>query len=460
MSTGATASRMPGLVNLAVRSPAVLLPLLMVTIPLEFTKQYFPTELLEVGRLVMIVIIAAMLVGTLGGHAIRLPAGRLWIPPAIFLGFAGVSAVVTLSVPGLKTLSAALTYAVVGLAIFNWTRTTAGQERVWLFFAVSCIGLATIAIIQRITGLYIWNAPTSAGLARVNATFADPNILGRVLTCMIVAGVALVPAVAGRRTKVVMIAAILMSAASLPFTYSRQAWVIGGATIVLALLASRQRREALLLAAGAVAVFAGVTLLVPEVQARFGVLQQNLTGGPTHIFERPGLAFLNYLPLDSERHYLIAAGLQMFYDHPIFGIGFGGFHDAILGPYSGFILSGYTTSESHTSLVTILAELGLIGLVLAAWWAFEYVRLSIAGMRTDEARRAYILAPLIAVIVILLESQLNARLIDEPYLWVFLGLAWAAMAFDGAPEARASQPKGMTSSAATSQNSTARSFFQ
>jgi O-antigen ligase len=275
-----------------------------------------------------------------------------------------------------------------------------------------------------------------------------------------VAGVVLAPFVAGRRTRLVMLAAILMSAAALPLTYSRQAWVLGGMALVLAVATSRQRRQAVLVAGAAVAVFAAVTLLVPQVQARFGVLQQNLTGPPTHIFERPGLAFLNYLPLDSERHYLIAAGLQMFYDHPILGIGFGGFPKAILGPYQGFILSGYTTSESHTSLVTILAELGLAGLVLAAWWAVEYVRLSIAGVRRDDARRAYVLAPLLAVVVIFLESQLNARLIDEPYLWVFLGLAWAGLAFDFAPVARATQPIATTTSAATSQNSTARSFFQ
>jgi putative inorganic carbon (HCO3(-)) transporter len=446
--------------GILVRAPEVLLALLMLTIPLEFTELWFPNQLFQVGRLVMVGVILTLLVGAVwGGQAVRLPAWNLWVPPAAFIAYALVSALVTRSLPGLRTAGAALAYALVAVAIYNWTRTVPRQERVWFWLAVSCVGLAVIAIIQRITGGYIWNPPT-AGLARVNATFADPNVLGRVLTCMIVAGVALAPAIAGRRTRLVILAAILMSAAALPFTYSRQAWVIGGVALVLAVVASRRRRETLMVAGAAVAVFAAVTLLVPEVQSRFGVLQQNLTGPPTHIFERPGLAFLNYLPLDSERHYLIAAGLQMFYDHPIFGIGFGGFPNAILGPYSGFILSGYTTSESHTTLVTILAELGIAGLLLASWWAVEYVRVSIRGIRRNEARRAFILAPLIAVVVIFLESQLNARLVDEPYLWVFVGLAWAAMAFEDAPEARATQPTATTMSAATSQNSTARSFFQ
>ena len=442
------------------RAPVALIALLMLTIPLEFTELWFPNQLIQVGRIVMVAMILTLLAsGVWARQAVRLPVWSLWVPPAVFILYALVSALVTRSGAGLKTGGAALTYALVALAIYNWTRTRRMQDQAWLWFAISCIGLSLVAIVQRITGGYIWREPTS-GLARINATFADPNVLGRVLICMIVAGVALAPFVGGRRTRLVMIASILLSASALPFTYSRQAWVIGGLMLVLAVATSPRRREALMVAGAAMAVFAGITLVVPEVQARFGVLQHNLIGPPSHIFERPGLAFLNYLPLDSERHYLIAAGLQMFYDHPILGIGFGGFPNAILGPYQGFILSGYTTSESHTSLVTILAELGLVGLLLAAWWAVEYVRVSIGGVRRDEAQRAYILAPLFAVIIIFLESQLNARLIDEPYLWVFLGLAWAAMAFEGASAERAAQPSATTISAATSQNSTERSFFQ
>jgi putative inorganic carbon (hco3(-)) transporter len=257
-----------------------------------------------------------------------------------------------------------------------------------------------------------------------------------------------------------MAVAVLLSAASLPLTYSRQAWVIGGVAIVFAILVSPRLRHSAALAAAALAVFGAVTLLVPQVQSRFGLLQQNLTGPPTHVFESWGLAFLNYLPLDSERHYLIAAGLQMFYDHPIFGVGFGHFPQQIMGPYRGFIASGYTTYDSHTSIVTILAELGLVGFAIAAWWGFEYVRRSVTAIRGSRPVRPYVVAALLAVGVIFLESQLNGRLIDEPYLWIFLGLAWSAIALAAASEGRASQPIATTRSAATIQNSAARSFFQ
>lgn len=448
-----------GLVTLAREAPAWLLPLLMLTIPLEFTKQYLPTHLIEASRIVMVIIVVALGILWLAHQEVRVPALGLWLAPALFIAYAGVSAVLTRSTPGLKTFAAMGAYALVALAVFNWTRSASWQERIWLWFAVSCIGVSIITIFQRITNLYIWNPPT-AGIERYNATFYDPNVLGRVLTIMIVTGVVLAPVVRERRARVVIAAAVVLSAAALPLTYSRQAWVLGGVLIVVAVVLSQRRRLTMALAGAALAVFGAMTLLVPEVQSRFGVLQQNLTGPATHIFERAGLAFLNYLPLDSERHYLIAAGLQMFYDHVIFGVGYGRFPKEIMGPYRGFILSGYTTVESHTSLVTILAELGLVGLVLAGWWGFEFVRRSVVAVRRDPSDRAYVIAPLLAVALIFLESQLNSRLVDEPYLWVFVGLGCAAIALGSEPAKRANQPMATTTSAATSQNSTARSFFQ
>jgi O-antigen ligase len=432
---------------------------LALTLPLEFTALFFPNQIFQVGRLVVAVCILAFLVAALGGQRVRLPAIWLWLPPAAFILYAAISALITGSLAGLKTVGAALTYALLAIAIYNWTRSKQAQDRVWLWLAISCIGLSLIGIFQRVTGIYIWNAP-DVGFLRVNATFADPNTLGRVLTCVIVGGVAVAPVATARWVKLTIAAGVVLSAATLPLTLSRQAWIIGGLTLVMVVVSSDHRKEAIGLTAAAVAAFGFVSLVFPDVTYRFGVLHQNFTGPPGHIFERPGLAFLNYLPLDSERHYLIAAGLQMFYDHPIFGLGFGGFSDAILGSYRGFILPGYHTSDSHTSIVTIAAELGAAGLLLLAWWGYEFLRRAWGAIRRVKMSRAYILAPVFAVLVIFLESQLSERLIDDPYLWLFVGLACAAMEL-GAPVKVAQTLRSPTTmSAATSQNSTARSFFQ
>jgi hypothetical protein len=51
-----------------------------------------------------------------------------------------------------------------------------------------------------------------------------------------------------------------------------------------------------------------------------------------------------------------------------------------------------------------------------------------------------VLAPAVALIVIALTSQISGRLFEEPYLWLFLGLAYSAQAgVDGTGRARATQ---------------------
>lgn len=426
MTTRAHYALPPSLAVAINRAPDYLLPLLLLTIPLEFTKRYFPLQIIEVGRLVIVACLLSLLLqSVMRVREIRLPALRLWLPPPTFIGYAALSAVVVRSSPGLKTVAAMLTYALMALMVYTWTRDRASQNRVWVWLAISCIGLSVVVFVQKATGGYIWNAPDS-GYARINATFADPNILGRFLTFCLISGAFVVTSLPARWQKLVVAASVVLAAAALPFTFSRQSWAIAVPVLIAAIVLSANRRQWLVLGAAAIATFAIVTTFDPDVVRRLGVLQQNLTGPPSHYFQSRTLDFLNWLPLDSERHYLIAAGLQMFFDHPIFGVGFGAFSNAILGPYHAFILTGYHTSQSHTSLITIMAELGVVGLVVALWWLFEFARSTAKAFRSNRRDRAYIVAPVLALLVIVLDSQLSGRLVDEPYLWLFLGLAAAA----------------------------------
>src|SRR5439155_25174178 len=70
------------------------------------------------------------------------------------------------------------------------------------------------------------------------------------------------------------------------------------------------------------------------------------------------------IALEDNRVYLVAAGLKMFADHPLFGVGFGGYQNAMLTAYRSFLPQDYIDSVSHTSLVTVLAEQGVLGALL------------------------------------------------------------------------------------------------
>jgi len=147
--------------------------------------------------------------------------------------------------------------------------------------------------------------------------------------------------------------------------------------------------------------------------------------GAYHPGESPFKAFVARLPLDDERRYLIVGGLDMFRDHVLTGVGFGGFQHNLLGPYAYDIAARYHDTLSHNSLVTVLAEQGLIGFVvlLAAVLAIgrEVRRAAAPGRRL----RNYAIAQAVLLGLIALDSLFEGRLFTEPYLWVLLGLLYA-----------------------------------
>src|SRR6266540_428827 len=147
---------------------------------------------------------------------------------------AAASALVTFSSGGLKTVAAMVTYGVLALAVYNWTRSRPGQDRFWMWLAISVIGVAVVGLVEYMTGTYIWNAP-AAGFWRINSTFKDPNIYARFLTIGVVTAVILASR-SRARWRGLFIATVVVGSAALPFTFSRQGWVLGGAVLALAVV--------------------------------------------------------------------------------------------------------------------------------------------------------------------------------------------------------------------------------
>jgi len=419
--------------NLFQRAPNVLVPLLILTLPLEFTQKFTPLSVVQLSRVVIAACLLTLLMQrAFGLRELRLPPMRLWLPVVCFIAYAALSAAVSGSLPGLKTVVAMVAYSFVALALYNWCGSVWDQDRFWTWLAISVIAVSIVGLIEAVTGTLIWNAP-NAGFARVNSTFKDPNIYARFLTFGAVASVVLASRPRAN-ARAALIAALVLSAAALPFTFSRQGWVLGALVLLLAIVMAVERRRALGLVALAFITFAAVALLDPQVRDRWSVLGDILTTARPRVYGG-ALAFVNLLPLDTARRYLVAAGFQMFYDHPIFGVGFGNFPASMLGAYSSFIAGDSKTIDSHTSFVTIIAEQGLVGLALAAWWAFEFVRSTVRSFGS-HARRPYVTAALLALLLILLVSQLEGRFLEEPYVWLFLGVALGAQRIDDSSETR------------------------
>jgi O-antigen ligase len=361
---------------------------------------------------------------------LRVPMSASTIGLALFTLYAVVSSFAVGSVQGTRTALSMVAYLLMMLTLFNWVHTEQEHRRIWTALAVSAIIISAVGLVLHLTGSYIWNAP-NAGVLRVNATFHDPNIFARFLAFSMLTMVLLADLEATLIQRGLWVAGAIAAALAFPFTYSRATW---GITLVVALVViavARRKMRTVGLVGLAVAIFAGIAVIDPSVLSRAALLAQNLESpfkNPVFLERAPWLRFLSVLPLDSVRQYLIGSGLIMFVDHPIFGIGFGTFSQSLLGPYAGLVPAGVDDTASHTSLVTVVAETGLLGLAIVLVIVFSFVRSTWQATTRSTSERALVLAPAIGLIVILLTSQLSGRLFEEPYLWLFLGLAFSAQA--------------------------------
>ena len=128
------------------------------------------------------------------------------------------------------------------------------------------------------------------------------------------------------------------------------------------------------------------------------------------------------------RPYLVEAGLNMFTDHPLSGVGVGGYQAAFENDYFSYkdpkIKANITIS--HTSAVTLLAELGIAGAIAVAFLALRWTLYLRGLMRpAPPGLRAVLVALALVSLIIVLGSQTEGRFLEDPYLWLAAGLAVA-----------------------------------
>ena len=194
-----------------------------------------------------------------------------------------------------------------------------------------------VGAVEYVSGGLLWNDKVISGneahpYFRVNSLFWDPNILGRYLAVTMTVLAAIVAY--GRRPKEVWAAAALFAA-----------------FLVLLLISFSQTSS--------LALFAALLVLVA---ARWGVARGLVAGAATVVALAAAVLLIAGGGLSSEttsgRAGLIDGGLEIARDHPLAGVGSGGFADEFTARYyegEGF------AAESHTEPMTVAAEQGTIG---------------------------------------------------------------------------------------------------
>ena len=287
----------------------------------------------------------------------------------------------------------------------DWTaqlQRRAFQLVVALGVLFALVGLAELADHSHL--LFNRGLDQDAYFIRINSLFYDPNVYGRylALTTLLVACVCL-----RRRRPLAGEAGILgLLWAGLLISLSESAMIalLAGLAVAWVMSARRPGRGAVALVL-AVAIAVGLTLAF----ARGSI--------PTSLGGTSG----SLAAATSGRTSLVTEGVDLFADRPLEGFGSGSFATEY-GAHISHRPNGFehhehlpyerpTTSDSHTTPITIAAEQGLIGLAV-------YLALLVGGVA--RVRRDVLFAALFAAVVV--DTLFYAGFLEDPATWVILAL--------------------------------------
>jgi O-antigen ligase len=260
-----------------------------------------------------------------------------------------------------------------------------------------------------------------ANAPRATGTFHNPNTFGTFLMCGVVFLFALLVNHRFAKWKAIyLIASLAAAGAGLVTTFSRSNWVAAAVGIVAALIYARKLRYLVWVGLCGVGIILAVKEFVPFAD---------------HIFQR----FVSIFTLLSDfgdagresgsaRLYFIIAGVEMWLDHPILGVGWRGF-PLLFDAYKPIDFPMWVpTKESHTLAANMLSELGLVGFIASAWIVWRVFGRGMEAVR--QATDPYLRAVLVALLCVFLSFQISLSAtadFSNNFLWFFTGMIFAVI---------------------------------
>ncbi len=408
----------------------LLVPIVIVLLPMEMWQEIAPIEftgggfidrlarstVLDAGRSAIMALGVYWLLTARAGWERKLPTGRLVLP---VLALAGLYVLGTLwsidfEQGAIFTLALAINVSFFFMIPMLVRDRTTLRLCIWSLIGIMTV-LAFAGIYLQVTDSFFWRPDLGLGnTPRVNTTFKDPNIYARILIIAMVLTLAGSFGMAKRWRIPVILGVYAPSILALLFTNSRSGWLLAAGALPLAmvLMPLSRRGRATALAGGAASIVALIIIAEIAFEATFLDRLETMRQGTRAL---------------GAREFLIDAAWRMFLDHPITGVGLGGFQHAFQGPYSHYnIYPQYNVSLSHTDSLTILAELGVVGAIVVVFLFYRFGATILDLFRSTAGEDRALAAGLgVAVLVILVSSQAEARLLGEPFLWMTFGLTLA-----------------------------------
>ena len=302
----------------------------------------------------------------------------------------------------------------IAVARVPWSRRWLGALAVQL--GAMAVAFAAVGGYQWLTRDVFWNpkvdiSNTYAPFYRVNSVFWDPSIYGRFLVLAILA--ALVVCLFARDARLALGAAALAGALwlGLLVSFSQSSFValVAGVLVATAVVWGRRAVAALALTA---AVLVSVGFSAPEIRR---TLVADVERG------------LNRAT--SGRATLLETGVRIAADHPVAGVGLGGFKHAY-AEREGLRGEEPKRGASHTTPVTVAAEAGAPGLLLFAWLLVVAVGGALRrASRSFAGQTSLVVGALLIAIAV--HSLFYNAFFEDPLTWVLLGLAAVVLGWRG-----------------------------
>ena len=415
VGAGALAAAAYGLV----RHRALVIPLVLAAAPFRPPVDFDPDHRFlvavadpgKLGRLLpLYVVLAAAALAlvvrvAMGERVIELPR-LLSMPASAFVAFASLSLLWSSDVAaGADLLAFFLLPFAVLVAVVARAPFPAWMPRALATIAIGLASLfALVGLWQTVTQRLLFFAPnlevanTYTSFFRVTSLFRDPSLYGR----HVVLGIAVVLVALLLRRLSALVAAPLVALlfAGLYFSYSQSSLVaLFVVTLVVAAVAGDRRTR--LVVAAAAALLGVLSASLVAITARDESVQR----------------------ATSDRSRRVELTARVVEDHPLVGVGIGAqpresqARADRFGPTPRFV--------SHTTPLTVAAELGALGLALyvallaAALWLIEQLR------RRDGPLGLALGAALLALAV---HSLFYSGFFEDPITWLVLGVAAAALA--------------------------------
>jgi hypothetical protein len=275
------------------------------------------------------------------------------------------------------------------------------------FAAIGCVEFATGHLL--ITNEKVVEANSLLPYFRVNSLFFDPNIFGRYLALTMILLATVLLWTQRSREAGWIAAALVLLWLGLVFSLSQSSFA--ALLLGLAVLAGLRWKPWPVVAAlgGAVLLAAAVVAIAPGL-VNIHTSKQNWWNRAT-----------------SGRGDLVAGGLRMVRDRPLWGFGSGGYANTYRK--REHVSSEKVVAASHTIPLTVTAEQGVIG--LAAYLALVAISLALMfrGLRARLAptwpglSAIALTAMAAAYAALLLHTLVYAAFLEDPLAWVLLAIA-------------------------------------